>query len=235
MWFHLLPFVGQKAVYDGNIHDAAVPAYLAPSDPSLWDPAGRVCFAGNIRLFAYGTLTATNANNAVNTTSGVPTGLTLETKLAAGMSSGLTLARIPDGISNVMMLATRYATCGSPAQTTHYSASPVGTVLADGGVVPSVGIPAYAVKGGFFGGGAHNTAPDATSLTALFQVAPRFDTECRPDNAVFGHAFSRGGLSVALGDASIKVIDPNMSSTTFCRALCPSDGFPLDNDVSFCD
>ena len=34
----------------------------------------------------------------------------------------------------------------------------------------------------------------------------------------------------ALADASVKSIDPNMSATTFCRALCVGDGFPLDND-----
>ena len=33
-----------------------------------------------------------------------------------------------------------------------------------------------------------------------------------------------------LADASVKSIDPNMSPTTFCRALCPSDDHPLGKD-----
>ena len=37
-------------------------------------------------------------------------------------------------------------------------------------------------------------------------------------------------LFVALGDATVKDIQPHMTTTTFCRALCPSDGFLLDND-----
>jgi hypothetical protein len=222
MWFHLLPYVdGQSGVYKHNVHDAVMPVYLAPSDPSLVDPAGRINFAGNIRLFGYLTLGAAKADSVVDA-EGMPSGTTLKADLAAGMSSGLTLARIPRGTSNVFMLATRYAECGTPVQTTHYSASPVGTLLTAGGDTPSVGVPAFPVQGAFFGAGAHNTPPDRTSPTAMCQLAPRFDRECRPDAAVFGHSFTGGGMSTALADASIRSVEPNMAPKTFCRALSPS-------------
>ena len=37
-------------------------------------------------------------------------------------------------------------------------------------------------------------------------------------------------MSMALADASVKSIDPNMSATTFCYALCPSDGNPFPSE-----
>jgi prepilin-type N-terminal cleavage/methylation domain-containing protein len=235
LWVHLLPFVEADNVYKNNVHNAVVSAFLAPSDAYVSTTDGKLNFAGNIRLFAYGTLTATNANNAVNTTSGVPTGTGLSSQVGAmsnGASSGLTLARIPDGTSNVMMLTTRYADCGTGPASTYYSGGPTGISLTMGGSPTSVPttLPGT-VKGGFFGAGPHNTAADRSLTTAIFQVAPKGnDSTCGIGDSVFGHSFSSGGLSVALGDASITSIDPNMSTTTFCRALCPSDGFPLDND-----
>jgi hypothetical protein len=153
--------------------------------------------------------------------------------MTTGASSGLTLARIPDGTSNVLMLATRYADCGTAPASTYYSGGPAGGGLTTGGSTTSVGAPTGTVKGGFFGAGAHNTAADRSTTTCIFQVAPKGnDATCGTGDSVFGHAFSAGGMSVALGDASIKSLDPNLSTTTFCRALCPSDGFPLDNDWS---
>jgi hypothetical protein len=63
----------------------------------------------------------------------------------------------------------------------------------------------------------------------MFQIAPTVDS-CLPDDAVFGHSFGEGGLSVALCDASMRSIAPTMSPTTFCRTLCPSDGWPRGDD-----
>jgi type II secretory pathway pseudopilin PulG len=224
MWFHLLPFVEQESVYKNNVHNAVVPAYLAPSDPSTWNVEGKISFAGNIRLFGYASLGAAKANSAVNLANGNPSGVSLRTDLAAAMQSKLPLARIPDGTSNVFMLATRYLDCGSPASSTYYSASPIGTVLAGGGTTPSVGAPTGPAKGAFFGAGSHHLPADSTSADATFQTAPRVQ-QCVTDDSVFGHSYGAGGMSMALADASIFSVDPNISPTFFCRALCPSDGY----------
>ena len=240
MWFQLLPYVEQDNVYKNNVHNAVVSAYLAPSDPYVSTADGKLNFAGNIRLFAYRTLTATNANNAVNSTTGAPTGSGLVSNISSmstGASSGLTLARIPDGTSNTFMLSTRYADCGagSPPPSTFYSGAPNGGLLSSGGsttaITGSLPTSTATAKGGFFGAGQHNTSADRSLSTAIFQVAPKgTDATCITTDSVFGQSYSAGGLSCALADASIKTVDPNMSTTTFCRALCPSDGFPFDND-----
>jgi prepilin-type N-terminal cleavage/methylation domain-containing protein len=246
MWFQLLPYVEADNVYKNDVHNAVVSAYLAPSDPYISTPEGKVNFAGNIRLFAYQTLTATNANNAVTTANpGVPSGTNLSSQInlmtaAVGASSGLTLARIPDGTSNTLMLATRYADCGAtPVYSTAYSAGPHGDPFAtpQTGITPppNSGIIPGQLKGGFFGAGSHNTAADRSLATAIFLVAPKgTSTDCgqTTEQSVWGHAFSPGGMSVCLADASVKSLDPNISQTTFCYALCPSDGNPLGNDWS---
>ncbi len=67
MWFQLLPYVEAENVYKNDVHNAVVSCYLAPSDPYVSTTDGKLNFAGNIRLFAYGTLGASNANNAVTT------------------------------------------------------------------------------------------------------------------------------------------------------------------------
>jgi prepilin-type N-terminal cleavage/methylation domain-containing protein len=229
MWFHLLPYVEADNAYRNNVHNAVVSAYLHASDPYIGDVDGKLNFAGNIRLFGYKTLGQEVADNALNPATQGPSGSTLAGNLAAVMACGLSLADIKDGTSNVLMLTTRYADCGSPVQSTCYSASPIGTLLTGGGPVPSIGATTLAGKGGFFGAGSHDRPADRTSERATFQIAPT-QAECRADDSVFGHSFSVGGLSVALADASVKSIDPSMSTTTFCRALCPSDGLSMAND-----
>jgi type II secretory pathway pseudopilin PulG len=228
MWFELLPYVEQDNAYKNNVHNAVVSAYLAPTDAYIGVPDGKINFAANIRLFGYETLGKDAADNAVDA-AGAATGATLSGRLEATMACGLTLARIPHGTSNTLMLATRYADCGSPLYSTYYSASPIGTMLASGGAVPTIGVPTGFTKGAYFGAGAHNRPADPASIAAIFQVAPRLE-QCRPDDAVFGHSFTPGGLSTALADASIKNIDPNMSPATFCRALCPSDNHEMGTD-----
>ena len=135
------------------------------------------------------------------------------------------------------MLVTRYADCGSVTPpSTYYSAGPTGALQTMGGSPASsvtTGNLTATPTGGFFGGGLHNTSADRSTTTAIFQVAPKgTSTDCgnTSEYSIWGHAFSAGGMSTCLADASVKSVDPNMSTTTFCRALCPGDGFPLDND-----
>ena len=246
MWFQLLPYVEADNVYKNDVHNAVVAAYLAPSDPYISTPDGKVNFAGNLRLFGYQTLTAANANNAVTTAiPGQPSGTGLQNTpplqsgtSTQGASSGLTLARIPDGTSNTFMLATRYADCGvTPVQSTYYSAGPRGDMFmtAQAGIPQPTPVwaPTGTPKGGFFGAGPHNQPADRSNVSAIFLVAPKgTSTDCgnSQEYSIWGHAFSAGGMSVCLADASVKSIDPNMSQTTFCYALCPSDGNALGND-----
>jgi prepilin-type N-terminal cleavage/methylation domain-containing protein len=220
LWYHLLPYVEADNVYKSTVaatqNNSVVPAFNAPSDPYNSDNSGKVNFGANIRVFAYDYLTPAKAN--------VP-GTAVVVPATGLMKSNLTIPRIVDGSTNVIMLVTKYVDCNT--KTTMYAAHPGGPGAT--GVTTALG--------GFFGAGTHSTAaargPLATK-TFMFQITPRNDADtnagCINDPALFGHAFGAGGLSTALCDASVKNISPTMLPATFNKAICPGDQQPLGPD-----
>lgn len=207
LWFHLLPYVEADHVYKQNATNGVVAAFCAPSDASNIAPAGVVNFAANLRIFAHNTLGKDQAN-AVGVAVVVP-------RAGTTASSNLTLPRIIDGTSNVIMLTTRYAICSN--MTTRYAAEP-------------------AKGGGFFGAGSHAKPANArgNDNDLMYQIAPsNFNgapTQCNPTPGLYGHSFSQSGLIVALADGTLRTITPRMSPTTFARALCPGDQQQLGED-----
>lgn len=222
MWFHLLPYLEADNVYKSNVlaiqHGSVIWAYNTPADVSNTDNAGITNFAGNVRVFAFETVGPNKANEP-----GVPV------EVPEGrLKSSLTLPRIVDGTTNVIMMTTRYANCAG--QQTRYASDVHGkNQFADEErtkpLFPTPGV------GGFMGAGSHNTPPTRNNapITAMFQIAPTLK-DCVPQPGLFGHSFGVTGMSVALCDASIKNISPTMSPTTFSRALCPGDKNPLGKD-----
>ncbi len=82
----------------------------------------------------------------------------------------------------------------------------------------------------FFGAGSHANAPSRNNAADLmFQIVPT-EANCNTSASVYGHSFGSGGMSVALGDASVKNINPNMSVATFNGALRPGDQVALGSD-----
>jgi hypothetical protein len=145
--------------------------------------------------------------------------------------SGLTLPRIVDGTTNVLMFATKYSDCNKSV--TRYYAGPLGPPFP---TFPPAN-PNYGVSGGFFGAGAYNSPAARGPLTAttlMFQIAPRNDNDpiagCMPQPVIYGHSFGTSGLSTALCDGSVKIISPTMSPATFGKALSPGDQQPLGPD-----
>jgi len=234
MWFHLLPYVEADNIYKNATpaiqQGSVVPAYNAPSDPYNSDNAGVTNFAGNIRLFAHETLgpAAANAISGQGLTL-IPVPATPAATAIKGITSSLTLPRIVDGTTNVIMIVTKYSDCN--LRSTRYF-DPPGAGVATVPVKPTGG-----TTGGFFGAGTHNLAAGRGPLTAkgmMYQITPRNDGDttagCINDFALYGHAFGAGGLSTALCDASVKNISPTMLPGTFSKAIAPGDQLPLGAD-----
>jgi len=234
MWFHLLPYVEADNVYKSTVvttqQNSVVPAYNAPSDPYNSDNQGIINFGANIRVFAYDWATPAKANAV--TAAGAMTPITpipAPTAAAAAnvMKSNLTLPRISDGTTNVIMIVTKYSDCNG--KSSRYAAHP-GSGF--GSSVPT------AAHGGFFGAGTHKLPAARTpGPDLMFQITPRNDGDTTAgcysaQPAIYGHAFGAGGLSTALCDASVKNISPTMSAKTFAFALCPGDQNPLGSDWS---
>lgn len=212
LWFHILPYVEQDGVYKQRSIDAIVPQYQAFNDPSSSDPKGVVSFAANIRVVGRKTLLD-------NLQPVDEPGRSLEVP-AGVLHSGLNFGTIPDGTSNVILLTTRYSNCA--AQKTWYAADALGNCSL--GQLPSPGV------GGFMGAGSHSSpAAENGDITMMFQLAPK-PNRCLPQSAVFGHSFSTGGMSVAMGDGSVRNVRPDLSPLTFSQALCPADKAALGPD-----
>jgi len=169
MWLHMLPYVEADNVYKSASPEiqqgSVVPAYIAPLDPFTANPAGIINFAGNLRLFGYQSVIPADANS-------VGAALKALTFKQTKVLSGLTLPRIANGTTNVLMLATRYGECNLSA--TRYFSGPAGLP------VPSSPPLRYlnGVAGGFFGAGTHKL-PAARGPHAefglIYQIAPAFD------------------------------------------------------------
>jgi prepilin-type N-terminal cleavage/methylation domain-containing protein len=225
LWFRLLPYVEAENVYKGTTaavqQGSVVAAYNAPSDPYNSNPSGVVNFAGNIRVFGYQSVKPTAANS-------VGAAIDLSGIWLSKIESGLTLQRIADGTTNVMMLVTKYSRCN--LQVTRYFAGPLGGPVPTSPTIPAGGF----ATGGYFGAGTHNSPAARGPLAAktlMFQIAPRNDNDpqagCNSDFALYGHSFDSSSLSTALCDGSVKTISATMSPITFGRALCPGDQQPL--------
>jgi prepilin-type N-terminal cleavage/methylation domain-containing protein/prepilin-type processing-associated H-X9-DG protein len=118
-------------------------------------------------------------------------------------------ASFPDGTSNTVIFGERYAWCGS----TPFS--------------PNVSL--WADSGDPWRPQMCNSFPNATGYVAcaLFQVQPRYDTQCNYLQAQSPHT---GVMNVTLADGSVRAVSASMSGTTWAYACDPRDGQVMGSD-----
>jgi prepilin-type N-terminal cleavage/methylation domain-containing protein/prepilin-type processing-associated H-X9-DG protein len=207
----LLPFIEQQNLYNqsyninGGWYGINIPSnggnmriktFVCPSDPSVGSAAqvqwggtnwgqGDCSYAGNFQIF------------------GVPgySGGSPPESYYWGQSKFP--ASIPDGTSNTILFAEKYAGCGSPGS---------GGNLWAWGWDPYLG-PLYAC---------------AVYGAQNWQQQPNpWQSNCNPLLASTGHT---GGMNVGLCDGSVRLLGQGMSSTTFWIATVPNDGLPMPSD-----
>ena len=237
-FFHLLPYLEQGNLYnaalgsvpfpppDGptvvhspgnnNVYSQPVKTFLCPSDPSVGPdgvvtingyPFGASCYAPNAMVI------------------GDRVAITPQGKARIP-------ADIPDGTSNTILHAEKYARCTNTTMAPKFQDG--GTAWAYSGAPfafqpppmspPRAGfVPAFAIR--TF---AANGAPDATGEGSIFQVKPTpFLGNCDPTRASTPHA---GGIQVGLADASVRTLAPTMSGKTWWAAVTPAGGEVLGSD-----
>jgi prepilin-type N-terminal cleavage/methylation domain-containing protein len=227
-FFHLLPYLEQGNLYqrawgpvqlpmgpismyfpgNNNVYSQAVPTFICPSNPSV-GPGGVVtamgtswgagCYACNSQVLAAGP--------------GDPQG---KKRIPAD---------IPDGTSNTLLYAEKYALCTSTSMGLNggslwaYCAfhpdlpSPME-------LPPKPYQPGFAIGIGFFGN------PNAGGPGSKFQVQPR-QGNCDPTRAATAHP---GGMVVCLADGSVRTLSPGISGDTWWAAVTPSGGEVLGSD-----
>ena len=217
----LLPFIEQGPLFTGakrdvstivgsrKVYATSIPTYLCPSDPSPVGPDGQsVTSNGDADQWAIGNYSA-NYQVFGNPNAGTPTQREQGT------------ARLPgtfrDGTSNVIVFTERYGTCGSSGKPN--SLTTFGNLWSDSN---NVWRPVFCVNNSDQTPWYPGYAP-----CAPFQVQPDWITGCDSSRAQSAHA---GGISVGLGDGSVRFLAQGISDTTWAYACDPRDGNPLPAD-----
>jgi prepilin-type N-terminal cleavage/methylation domain-containing protein len=236
-FFHLLPYLEQDNLYRSalgpvalatgtitiycpinyNVYSQPVPVFLCPSDPSV-GPDSVVTING----FPFGA------------SSYAPNAVVISERSAIGPQGKARIdTDIPDGTSNTILQAEKYARCTNTTMAPQYQDG--GTAWAYSGAAPFPWQPPpMSPPRAGFGPGfairafAANGAPDATGEGSIFQVRPTpFLGNCDPTRAATAHT---GGILVGLADGSVRTLAPTMSGKTWWAAVTPAGGEVLGSD-----
>jgi prepilin-type N-terminal cleavage/methylation domain-containing protein len=192
---HLLPFIEQADLHrqaadwsqkyiegpnnaptwgdhNDRFRGVLLPVYHCPSDPSPPDDFWAVgSYAGNYQIFSL------NAPDGWQGSARLPTS-------------------IPDGLSNTILFAERYNSCG------------------EGGSYWAMGAYNKIYMAVF--------ANDVTGEDSLFQTQPDpWKTACDPHLAQTPHP---GGMQVGVADGSVRTLGPNLGRSTWWAACTPAGG-----------
>jgi type II secretory pathway pseudopilin PulG len=243
-FFHLLPYVEQDNLYrsslgsvpfpapDGptavyypgnnKVYSQPVPIFLCPSDPSV-GPGGVVSVAGvsfGASCYAFNALVV--AQNDI-TTMPFKTNPQGKTRIDA---------HIPDGTSNTILQAEKYARCTNTIMPPQFRDG--GSAWAYVGPVAFPWLPPMTLPAKPFGAGfcipalANQGAPTAIGPQSLFQVQPTpFLGNCDPIRAATAHA---GGIQVGLVDGSVRTLAPSLSDATWAAAVTRAGGEVFGSD-----
>lgn len=210
---HLLPFEGQEnpgrgqeeiELYNaylqnegkGDTAERLVAVYRAEEESLAGDKSkGAQNFAANLRVFS-DKFRAIDYDKNGKDLEGVH-------KCSIGFVNGF-----PDGWSNTVVAATKFAVCGEGGS--RYAGELSGKFAA------------------FFGQNAAQKPADPADATATFQLLPSAK-ECRT-SPLMAQSLTKKGLLVCLADVVVRGVSPSLSAETWNRALCPHDGLPNGKD-----
>lgn len=198
---HLLPHLELGNLFkvaqvwdDPSLRAAHIPIYVCPSDPT----AGPALADDQVRVFA----TCSYAGNAqvlcqVN-----------QAGVLTWVENKATLNSIPDGTSNTILFAEKYARCTNALNPWRVG----GTCWA----YSQIGPPARPMHPGF----AISWTAASIGESSIFQVQPD-PADCDPTRTSTAH---RGGMQVVLADASVRQLSPAIGGGTWWALCTPASG-----------
>jgi prepilin-type N-terminal cleavage/methylation domain-containing protein len=217
----LLPYIDMKSLVDAVGHhdvygpsgygsggigffNQVISAYRCPDEPS---PSGNTGYLAS----AYWGSNWAASNYAANFL--VFGNLSLRTT-----EGTTTLAAIRDGTSNTLFYTERYATCGQDPNGAITPAT-FGNLWADSN--PNWR-PTFCLN-------TYDNPPDPNGYQGCFrfEVLPDWASGCHADRAQSPHA---GGISVCLGDGSVRFVGTSVSDDTWKYLCDPRDGHAIASD-----
>jgi len=236
--FHLLPFIEQDALFrssldtapflspvgpttlyypgNNNVYSRPVATFLCPSDPSVTS-GGTVLIGGE----------------TFGASSYAPNGFVAGQTDPPGPQGRTTFAAIPDGTSNTILHAEKYARCTNTTMPPMFrdggTAWAYCTALVFPWQPPPMNPPPRGFAPGFAIAALANLgAPDAVGPRSKFQVRPTpFEGNCDPTRAATAHP---GGIQVGLADGSVRTLSPGISDDTWWWAVTPAGREVLGSD-----
>jgi len=192
---------GMLAAYTPSSLNAVVPPFISPQDPTAPADNGVSNILANLRVF-----TDQGINMGSNSTGAIP--------LTHGLGTGGLARTFPDGTSNTIVFTTGYRATQFPTT----------------GGVRTYDVSCINTSGhAFFGMGPFSATAKATGTQAagnIFQVQPVINNA----DAGIPQAMSAAGITVGLGDGSVRNVTSTVSLQTWCSAQSPNDGIPLGAD-----
>jgi hypothetical protein len=204
----------------------AVKTYVCPSDPSVdnsgqvtdpdeTDPVyktwGACSYAANVQVFCK----VKPWNDPTE-----PGHYTWDTNFfSAGEGRPRLGASFPDGTSNTILFAEKYALCRGP----DFQGGSYWAYWNIFNTNPPKLLPKHAgFEIDYF------NKPNGVGPNSKFVVQPTpFNGNCDPTRASTPHP---GGILVALADGSVRSLSPGISGTTWWLACVPNDGQPMPSD-----
>jgi prepilin-type N-terminal cleavage/methylation domain-containing protein len=210
-------FPGNKKAYSQRL-----PVLLCPSDPSV-GPDGVVTVAGfSFGASCYGFNALVAAQNDVTT---------IPFKTISPQGRTRVPADIPDGTSNTILHAEKYARCSNTTMAPQFrdggSAWAYSTALAFPWQPEPMTLPVRAFPPGFcIPAFANQGAPDAVGPRSRFQFQPR-EGNCDPTRAATAHT---AGMQVGLADGGVRTLAPSLGGDTWWAAVTRASGEVLGSD-----
>lgn len=214
----LVPNAGMTGTGVQNPNQAVVASLLSPQDPSQPSDNGACNVLANLRVFS-------DVGIATHGSGTTPQTSQMNPAVPWGFGTGGLPRTFVDGTSNTMVFTTGYRSVNSNTVFRAYDTA--------GQPNPPQVAPASmtAVGGGpFFGHGPFSATATATG-TAGVNI---FQTQPIPAVAVdtLPQAMSGAGLTIGLGDGSVRQLAVSISLDTYYRLLQPNDGLPLGADFN---
>jgi prepilin-type N-terminal cleavage/methylation domain-containing protein len=242
-YFHLLPHLEQRALFNAALGSVAFPAPVGPT--VVYYPGNNNVYSQRVAVFLCPSDPSVGSDGVV-TVDGVPFGatcygpnsvvfarndFTTNPPTSIDPQGKTRLADVTDGTTNTLFYAEKYARCSNTFMPPQYRDGGTAWAYCTAPAFPwqqqPMNLPGKAFQSGFaIPALASRGAPNALGPGSKFQHQPS-PTNCDPTRTATAHP---GGIQVGLADGSVRTLSPNLSGTTWWAAVTPSGGEVLGSD-----